>query len=584
MHVIATAGHVDHGKSTLVRALTGMEPDRWAEERRRGMTIDLGFAWTTIGDGTQLAFVDVPGHERFVTNMLAGLGPVPAVMFVVAADEGWMPQSAEHLAAVDALGIQHGLLVVTRSDLADPGPALAQAAARLGRTSLGAVEHVAVSAHSGAGIDELREALARLVADLPPPEADSPVRLWIDRVFTITGSGTVVTGTLAAGTIRDGDEFDLMPEGRRVRVRSIESLKLRAHTVPAVARVALNLRGLDRAKVKRGMALVTPGRWTTTQVIDVRLRGTSSADLPRELELHVGSARVHAGVRALGAGTTRLTLASPLPLHVGDQGLLRHSTREVIGLGVLDVLPPPLRRRGGAAERDRQLTQAGAVPDADFFLRQHGVMQRSQLLATGCATAHDPVAGDWLADPVFWAALSDRFRLLVAEYAAQHPLEPGLPAGVACQSLGLPDRRLLEALVRPPLVSANGRISEGPPRPGLPRDVTTAVERIKADLSGRPFCAPEAPRLAEVGLDRRAVGAAIRAGALLKIADGLVLLPGADAEAAAVLAALPQPFTASEARRALDTTRRTLIPLLEHLDRTGYTERIDDVRRRCAAG
>lgn len=271
-------------------------------------------------------------------------------------------------------------------------------------------------------------------------------------MFTISGSGTVVTGTLTAGTIRDGDEFDLMPEGRRVRVRSIESLKLRAHPVPPVARVALNLRG-----------------------------------------------------------TARLSLASPLPLHVGDQGLLRHSTREVIGLGVLDVLPPPLRRRGGSAERDRQLTQAGAVPDADFFLRQHGVMRRSQLVATGCATAHGPVAGDWLADPVFWAALSDRLRLLVSDYAAQHPLEPGLPAGVACQSLGLPDRRLLEALVRPPLVAANGRISEGLPRPGLPPDVTTAVERIKADLSGRPFCAPEAARLAEVGLDRRAVGAAIRA-------------------------------------------------------------------------
>jgi selenocysteine-specific elongation factor len=583
MHVIATAGHVDHGKSTLVRVLTGMEPDRWAEERRRGMTIDLGFAWTTLGDGTQLAFVDVPGHERFVTNMLAGLGPVPAVMFVVAADEGWMPQSAEHLAAVDALGIQRGLLVVTRSDLADPGPALAQAAAELSRTSLCAVERVAVSCQTGAGIDELRGALACLAAGMPPPGAGSPVRLWIDRVFSITGSGTVVTGTLPGGTIRDGDEFDLVPAGRRVRVRAIESLKLRAHEVPAVARVALNLRGLDRAEVKRGMALVTPGRWTTTHVIDVRLRGRTSADLPREMDLHIGSARVRARVRALGADTARLTLAWPLPLHAGDRGLLRDSAREVVGLAVLDVLPPPLRRRGGAADRGRQLTEAGAAPDAGFFLRQHGVLERSRLLAAGCATTQDPVAGDWLADPVFWDALSDRLRQLVADHAARHPLEPGLPTGVACQALGLPDRRLVEALVRPPLVTANGRISEGPVRPGLPRDVAVAVDRIRADLSGRPFCAPEAARLTEVGLHRQAVGAAIRAGALLKIAEGLVLLPGADTEAAAVLAALPQPFTASEARQALGTTRRTLIPLLEHLDRRGYTERVDDIRRRSAA-
>ena len=167
MQVIATAGHVDHGKSALVRALTGMEPDRWAEERRRGLTIDLGFAWMTLPDGQRLAFVDVPGHERFVPNMLAGVGPVPAVLVVVAADGGWMPQSAEHLAAIDAVGIRHGLLVVTRCDLADPGPATRQAADQIAATSLGRVEAVAVSAVTGAGLPELRAALVRLMASLP---------------------------------------------------------------------------------------------------------------------------------------------------------------------------------------------------------------------------------------------------------------------------------------------------------------------------------------------------------------------------------------------------------------------------------
>src|SRR5882672_6734678 len=203
MQVIATAGHVDHGKSALVRALTGMEPDRWAEERRRGLTIDLGFAWTKLPGGEQLAFVDVPGHERFVPNMLAGLGPVPAVMFVVAADGGWMPQSAEHLAAVDALGVRHGLLVITRSDLADPAPATRQARAEIARTSLGAVEAVPVSAVTGEGLDDLRAALFRLAAALaePVPAVGAPIRLWIDRSFTIRGAGTVVTGTLPAGTV-----------------------------------------------------------------------------------------------------------------------------------------------------------------------------------------------------------------------------------------------------------------------------------------------------------------------------------------------------------------------------------------------
>src|ERR1700719_4105408 len=221
MQVIATAGHVDHGKSALVRALTGMEPDRWAEERRRGLTIDLGFAWMTLPGGERLAFVDVPGHERFVPNMLAGVGPVPAVLVVVAADGGWMPQSAEHLAAIDAVGILHGLVAAT---------------------SLGRVEAVAVSAVTGAGLPELRSALVRLVASLPVPDPAAPVRLWVDRSFSIRGSGTVVTGTLPAGTIRSGQELLLTPSLRPARIRGLESLNEPAASVTGVARVALNLR------------------------------------------------------------------------------------------------------------------------------------------------------------------------------------------------------------------------------------------------------------------------------------------------------------------------------------------------------
>ncbi|MBC7679435.1 MAG: 50S ribosome-binding GTPase, partial [Pseudorhodobacter sp.] len=191
MRVVATAGHVDHGKSTLVRALTGTEPDRWAEERRRGMTIDLGYAWTSLPSGEVLAFVDVPGHQRFIGNMLAGLGPAPAVLFVVAADEGWRRQSSEHLAAIDALGLTAGLLAVTRSDLADPGPAVRESLAELATSSLGRVPHVVVSGVTGAGLPSLRTALDVLVGALPAPGATAPVRLWVDRAFTVKGAGTV---------------------------------------------------------------------------------------------------------------------------------------------------------------------------------------------------------------------------------------------------------------------------------------------------------------------------------------------------------------------------------------------------------
>ncbi len=230
MHVVATAGHVDHGKSTLVRALTGIEPDRWAEEHRRGLTIDLGYAWTTLPSGDDLAFVDVPGHERFIGNMLAGLGPAPAVLLVVAADEGWRAQTAEHLAAVDALGLTHGLLVVTRSDLSDPGPALAEARDRVRGSSLAGSPAVAVSARTGDGLDALRSALERLVAELPAPRPDRRLRLWVDRSFTIRGAGTVVTGTLGEGTIAAGDDLvlhDHTGSVRRVTVRGLQSLERR---------------------------------------------------------------------------------------------------------------------------------------------------------------------------------------------------------------------------------------------------------------------------------------------------------------------------------------------------------------------
>src|SRR4051794_16090943 len=239
-----------------------MEPDRWAEERRRGLTIDLGFTWTTLPSGPQIAFVDVPGHERFVTNMLAGLGPAPAVMFTVAADEGGMPQSEEHLQAIAALRTSQLLLVVTKADVAPADDVLMQARDRMISAGLVPLREVVVSAVTGAGIDDLRRALGELVAATPDPDLAAPVRLWVDRAFSIRGAGTVVTGTLAAGRLHKDDELVLLPADRRVSVRGLQSLNTEQQVVDATARVAVNLRGVDRDDVERGMAIVTPDAWT----------------------------------------------------------------------------------------------------------------------------------------------------------------------------------------------------------------------------------------------------------------------------------------------------------------------------------
>ena len=590
MHVVATAGHVDHGKSTLVRALTGMEPDRWAEERRRGMTIDLGYAWTSLPSGAELAFVDVPGHQRFIGNMLAGLGPAPAVLIVVAADEGWRRQSGEHLAAVDALGLRHGLLAVTRCDLADPGPALVQAQAEMARSSLGATESVVVSGATGQGVEGLRGALDRLVARLPPPVTAGRVRLWVDRAFTIRGSGTVVTGTLAAGSLSVGDELDL--NGRLLRVRGLQRLGRAADRVDAVARVAVNLRSVAVQEVGRGDALCTPGGWRPTSVVDVRLT-TAAAELPSELVLHIGSAAVPVRVRPLGGHTARLSTARPVPLQLGDQAVLRDPGQQVVAAGVLvlDADPPALSRRGSAARRADALRGATARPDVTAEVTRRGAVRRGDLAALGIlpldvaldATTVRAV-GEWLVAEATWSRWAAALLAAVDAHAQAHPLEPRMPLEAARRSAGVPDARLVPELARAAALEVGGgRVS----RRGVRADLGAAelgIVDLEARLSVEPFAAPEHDELVARGLGARQIAAAVTAGRLLRLGEEVLLLPTGPARAMRVLVGLGQPFSVSEARQALGTTRRVAVPLLEHLDSRGWTARVDGGRRRVVRG
>jgi selenocysteine-specific elongation factor len=556
MFVIATAGHVDHGKSTLVQRLTGMWPDRLAEEQRRGLTIDLGFAWTEI-DGRQFAFVDVPGHERFVANMLAGAGPVPAVMFVVAATEGWMPQSEEHLAALHALGVGHVLVVISKADLDDPSIAIEQVRQRI----------VDAPVVVGTDLNKVRAELVSLVDGLPPPDRDADVRLWVDRSFSVRGAGTVVTGTLAAGTIRVGDELE--HAGRRVTVRGLQSLGREQTEVGAVARVAVNLRGIDRQQIGRGDAVRTPGAWLDSEEIDVVLR--AAGKLHRELVLHVGSAAVPVHVRPLGTVGARLRLARPLPLRVGDVGLLRDpgEHRIAAGIEVLDVRPPQLRRRGAARARADELATGRVRPPV--------CMRANELRAMGFAPTGQLV-GDWVVDRQWWAERRQQVMTAVQRWVTEHDVAAGMPLETLRRQAGLPAVELVSTLLDGTgLEVADGLVRQ--PNTGLPSRVDKAVRTLEARLGAEPFRAPGADELKELKLGNQELAAAARTGRLTRIAEGVVLGPDVFDRAAEVLKTLPESFTVSDARRALGTSRRVAVPLLEQLDVRRITRRADDGTR-----
>jgi selenocysteine-specific elongation factor len=572
MHVVATAGHVDHGKSSLVRALTGTDPDRLEEERRRGLTIELGYAWTQLPGAGEVAFVDVPGHERFLATTLAGVGPVPVAMLVVAADDPWMPQAAEHLAALDALGTRHGLVVVSRSDLADPAATLARAREEVDRTTLAGAPAVAVSAHTGAGLGELRRTLAEVLAGVPRPDA-AGVRLWVDRRFHIRGAGTVVTGTLASGAVSPGDLL-ATPDGSTVRVRGVEALGRQRDRVEAPARVALDLGGRAPETIARGVPLLTPGTFHATTVVDVALTAvTGSGRLPERPNLHLGSVQLNVHARPLDDVFCRLTLPATVPLRHGDRAILRDpGDRSLWGVRVVDPMPPPLTRRGAASARAVALAALDGSLAADLALR--GPARASDLARiglTGPPPAGVLAVGDWLVpspEPL-------RDRLLAAVQAGP---EGGLSPAEAARALDLPDPALVEALVTPPLVYAGGRVRVA--AAGLPAELAGPLARLGEQLREAPFAAPTADELAEAGLDAATVARLHRDGHVLRLAPGVVVLPDAAGRAVELLGGLPQPFTTSQARQALGTSRRVVLPLLAHLDATGRTLRLPDDTRR----
>lgn len=583
MFVVATAGHVDHGKSTLVKALTGMEPDRWNAEKERGLTIDLGFVWTNV-DGEDIAFVDVPGHERFIANMLAGVGPVTDVLFVVAADEGWMQQTLDHRDAINAFGVEHGVIALTRADKAEAGRRQAVVEETRRNIAGSCMEHwpiVEVSAKTGEGVEELRNALVAMLRHQPAADPASRIRMWVDRAFHIKGAGTVVTGTLTNGTITPGQTLMLQAETgqREVTVRGIQSEDSEIKEAKPTMRVALNLRGVSVDEVSRGAVLYTPGKWHTTSVVDVRhAHGSALNDVPQEVVAHIGTAGVSAKVRPFGAGHARLILDHSLVLSIGDRLVLRGSGAQQIlgGVEAIDVDPPALPRRGDGRKRSAQLE---TLPDINAEIARRVAVRPELLASLGFDVADQPPQGN-VAFAGYWIRAQqvmewkDTLLQALQEHLAEHPLSVGLATGAAVEALQLPDAKLLPLAVaaaklhtRDGYVCSTAQVDLGAAEP--------AVQKLEARLRDQPFQAPEARDLEQLGLGTKELAAAERVGRVLRLGDGVVVAADAVAIATARLQDLPQPFRTTDARQALETTRRVAIPLLELLDARGVTRQVE---------
>ena len=620
MDVICTAGHVDHGKSSLVRALTGMEPDRFEEERRRGLTIDLGFGWSAMGEGAAartVAFVDLPGHERFIGNMLAGAGPVESTLFVVAADEGWKPQSQEHLDILDLLEVRSGVIAITKRDAVDAGTLRATTAdvrERVAATSLHDAPVVAVSATTGEGLDALRTALLETLRRRPAPPDRGRPRLWVDRRFTVKGAGTVVTGTLWGGHLDVGDDVTLLPGTLRARVRGIQSLMQNVDRAQPGARVALNLAGVDRDEVTRGDAVVLSGQWVTTSVMDAWVRALPGQEIGRRgaWHVHAGAGEWLAQVRPLPAGTihgngyARLTLRTPAPLGAGDRFVLREAGRRATAGGgiVLDPLTATLPPGIDAATRVEQLRarhEALGAGGAAALLRLHVGERGAAALAEASAAvalppSSDPVAGTGLlplggavAHPKAVAAWSAAIGQALMRHHEAHPVDRAAPRDLAVRAAvgaGCPGDSagpLLDVLIRLGRVVAEGRGIRHPAHEvRLDPAQQRARDALLTALDVSPFSPPGlAAAATAAGAPPALVRELEQAGTLVRLGPDLVITAEAMKSAAQRLrgAYLAEgPLTAARAKEALQTTRKYAVPLLEELDRRGITRRRGDVR------
>ena len=617
MFVVGTAGHVDHGKSTLVEALTGIDPDRLAEEKERGLTIDLGFAWFQLPSGGEVSIVDVPGHERFVNNMLAGVGGIDVALLVVAADESVMPQTREHLAILDLLRIPRGMVALTKTDLVDDEwleLVAADVEDALGGTALEGARILPVSAHTGEGLPELIGAIDAMLQDIPAKRDLARPRLPIDRAFTMTGFGTVVTGTLIDGHLETGQEVELAVAGQSTRIRGLQTHMQRVSMAEPGTRVAANLIGVSQRDVSRGETLTVPGWLRPTTAFDVHLRVLQDAPNPLRhnmyVTVHTGSSETVARLRLLEddraqpGDTTwaQLKLDAPVAVAKGDYFVIRSNMTTLGGGNIVDThAPRPRRRHAPTIERlkimergsDREVllkTIEGLEP-AEFtqVVNRANVDERTArneieaMIADGEAVALG--AGGIRRGARFytgggWRALEGRAREALGDYHRQFPLRAAAPKEELRSRLRLSPQvfnDVLRLLNEGGVTVERGSTARLPEHaPSLGEAQRAAVEEYLRRLESEPYSPPT-----DMDIDAEIVNLLDDEGKVVKTGGGVVFSAAAYRQMVEKVSAHLEEhgeITVGDARNLFGTSRKYALALMDHLDHTRVTRRVGDAR------
>ncbi len=614
MYVIGTAGHVDHGKSTLIRALTGIDPDRLREEKERGMTIELGFAWLSLPSGLEVSVVDVPGHERFIKNMLMGVGGIDLAMLIVAADESVMPQTREHLAILDLLRVQRGIAVITKTDLVDDEwieLVVADVEDALEDTTLAGSKVICAAAEQGAGLDELISEVDAALAGAPQrPDLGRP-RLPVDRSFTMTGFGAVVTGALSGGILRTGQQVKIAPGGRRARIRGLQSHKEAVEEAMPGARVAVNLNGIEQHEINRGDAVVT-GEWLTpSTAFDCSIRTINDSPRPirhnHRVTLYAGTSEEAAVVRLLDAdrllpgesGWAQIRADKPVPVVKGDYFVVRDAVTTLGGGQVLAPNAPRPRRyhrptirllatlqNGSEAQMlVAVLESSGAAGVAQLALSANMTEDGVLAVLDGLTAKGEVVGiGEESAAVYFTSAAWENVISTTADelrsYHRAYPLRGGVPREELRNRLRMSSADFNLALER---MASDGVVVETAATVRLPShsaelsaEQRRTADRYLAQLAGNPYSPPTG-----AVVDHELLQALDDQGRVVRVNEDVVFLKSAYEEMAEGVVGIAKEkgeVTISDVREKFSTSRKYTLALLEHMDRQQITRRVGDNR------